>query len=91
MDLTEGVHIERVQKMVKVRAEGPMRTEMKRLADIFRGRIIDVGHTHYVIEITGDSAKLNAFIDTLDDSAILETIRSGALGVARGRKLVASS
>jgi acetolactate synthase-1/3 small subunit len=91
VDLTEGTHIERELMMVKVRAEGTMRTELKRLTDIFRGRIIDIGSAHYVIEITGDSAKLNAFIDTLDDSTILETIRSGALGVARGRKPVASS
>ena len=90
VDLTEGMHIERELMMVKVRAEGPMRTELRHLADIFRGRIIDIGHAHYVIEITGDSAKLNAFIDTLDNHTILETVRSGALGIARGRKSSAS-
>lgn len=89
VDLTEGVHLERELMMVKVRAEGALRAELKRLTDIFRGRIIDIGHTHYVIEVTGDSAKLNAFINTLDDNTILETVRSGALGVARGRKPIA--
>ena len=86
VNLTEGPHNERELMMVKVRAEGAMREELKRLTDIFRGRIIDIGSTHYVVEITGESAKMNAFLDTLDESLILETVRSGPLGIARGRK-----
>ena len=86
VNLTEGPHNERELMMVKVRAENLMREELKRLTDIFRGRIIDIGSTHYVIEITGESAKMNAFLDTLDDSLIIETVRSGPLGIARGRK-----
>lgn len=86
VNLTEGPHNERELMMVKVRAEGAMREELKRLTDIFRGRIIDIGSTHYVIEVTGESAKMNAFLDTLDESLILETVRSGPLGIARGRK-----
>ncbi len=89
VNLTEGPHSERELMMVKVRAEGMMRTELQRLTDIFRGNIIDVGSTHYVIEITGDSAKLNAFLATLEEGLILETVRSGPLGIARGRKAIA--
>jgi len=86
IDLTEGPHIERELMMIKVSAIGDKRTELQRLTEIFRGRIIDVSDTHYVIEMTGDSDKLNAFIATLDKGLILETVRSGPLGIARGRK-----
>jgi acetolactate synthase-1/3 small subunit len=86
VDLSEGPHIERELMMIKVRAEKSAREELKRLSDIFRGQIIDVtGHT-YTIEMTGDTQKLDAFIAALDEDAILETVRSGPLGIARGGK-----
>ena len=86
VDLSEGPHIERELMMIKVRAEGPMREELKRLSDIFRSNIIDVTGNSYTIEMTGDSAKLDAFIASLDDGIIIETVRSGPLGIARGGK-----
>ncbi len=86
VDLSEGPHIERELMMIKVRAEGAMREELKRLADIFRGNIIDVTGNSYTIEMTGDGAKLDAFIQAVDDELIIETVRSGPLGIARGGK-----
>ncbi|NOY63121.1 MAG: acetolactate synthase small subunit [Gammaproteobacteria bacterium] len=87
LDLTEGAHIERELMLIKVAAVGnEMRTEVKRLCDIFRGRIIDVTECSYTIELTGAGSKLDAFIDSLDESTILETVRSGVSGIARGDK-----
>ncbi len=86
VDLSEGPHIERELMMIKVRAEGSMREELKRLAEIFRGNIIDVTGNSYTIEMTGDGAKLDAFIQAVDDELIIETVRSGPLGIARGGK-----
>lgn len=86
VDLSEGPHIERELMMIKVRAEGVLREEFKRLADIFRSNIIDVTHNTYTIEMTGDSAKLDAFIASLGDDNIIETVRSGPLGITRGNK-----
>jgi len=84
VDLSDGMHIERELMLVKVRAVGKEREEMKRIADIFRGRIIDVTDKAYVIELTGEQSKIQAFIGTLDRSAILETVRTGVSGVGRG-------
>ncbi|EGV29127.1 acetolactate synthase, small subunit [Thiorhodococcus drewsii AZ1] len=86
LDLSEGPHIEREMMMVKVRAEREDREELKRLTDIFRAKIIDVTDTSYVIELTGASRKLDAFIDTLPGGAIIEVVRSGPTGIARGEK-----
>ena len=66
VDLSEAPHIERELMLIKVRATGKDREEMKRMADIFRGRIIDVTETTYTIELTGTGAKLDAFIEALD-------------------------
>lgn len=86
VDLSEGDHIEREMMMVKVRAERPDREELKRLTDIFRAKIIDVTDVSYVIELTGASRKLDAFIDALPEGLIIEVVRSGPTGIARGAK-----
>ena len=88
VDLTDGNHIERELMLVKVRAAGKDRDEMKRMADIFRGRIIDVTDTSYVIELTGNQAKLDSFVGAIDASLILETVRSGICGVGRGDRVL---
>jgi acetolactate synthase-1/3 small subunit len=88
VDLTDGDHIEREMMMIKVQAEGAdNRAEVKRLTDVFRGHIIDVTHKTYTIELTGAGDKLNAFIGSLNVK-ILETVRSGASGIARGEKVL---
>ena len=86
VDLTEGPHIEREMMLVKVHAAGDARTELKRITDIFRGRIIDVTTSTYVIELTGTGDKLDAFIEALGTGVIMETVRSGVSGIARGEK-----
>jgi acetolactate synthase-1/3 small subunit len=85
LDLTEGVHLERELLLVKLNVSTALqREEIKRLVDIFRGRIIDVGEASYTIEMTGTGDKLDAFIKAIEPSQIVEVVRSGVLGIARG-------
>ncbi|MBA2413710.1 MAG: acetolactate synthase small subunit, partial [Burkholderiaceae bacterium] len=88
VDLTEGDFIERELMLIKLRAVGKERDEIKRVADIFRGRIIDVTERSFVIELTGNAAKLDAFIKSVDRAAILETVRTGGSGVGRGERIL---
>ena len=88
IDLSEAEHIERELMLIKVRAGKTEREDMKRMADIFRGRIIDVSDNTYTIELTGDTAKLDAFIKSLDQGAIIETVRTGASGIGRGNRVL---
>ena len=88
VDLSEAAHIERELMLIKVRATGKDREEMKRMADIFRGRIIDVTDKSYTIELTGDQGKHDAFLNAIDKTAILETVRTGASGIGRGERLL---
>ncbi|HEY9459977.1 MAG TPA: acetolactate synthase small subunit [Paralcaligenes sp.] len=88
VNLSEGPHIERELMLIKVRAVGKEREEMKRMAEIFRGRIIDVTDKVYTIELTGVQEKIAAFIDALDRSAILETVRTGVSGIGRGERVL---
>ncbi len=83
-DLNEGRYIERELMLVKIRAEVTDREEIKRTADIFRGRVIDVTDRTYTIELTGPRDKLDAFLEAIDSSLILETVRTGASGIGRG-------
>jgi acetolactate synthase-1/3 small subunit len=88
VDLTEGAYLEREMMMVKLRAVGKEREEIKRLADIFRGRIIDVTDKSYTVELTGDQQKNNAFLQAIELSAILETVRTGCSGIGRGERIL---
>ncbi|MCK5877308.1 MAG: acetolactate synthase small subunit [Candidatus Marithrix sp.] len=83
IDLTEGVHIERELIMVKVKVT-ETEPRIKRLVDIFRGRIIDVENGTYTIEMTGTGDKLDAFLKELGSDLVVEVVRSGVLGIARG-------
>lgn len=88
VDLSEGPHVERELMLIKVRAVGKEREELKRMADIFRGRIIDVTDKTYTIELTGVQEKIAAFIQAIDRSAILETVRTGVSGISRGERIL---
>lgn len=88
-DISEAAHIERELMLVKVKASGNQREEVKRCADIFRGQIIDVTPATYTIQLVGTSDKLDAFIQALGTTPILEVVRSGASGIARGEKTLA--
>ena len=88
VDLSEGTHVERELMLIKVRATGPLRAEVKRTADIFRGQIVDVTSSVYTIQLTGTQEKLDAFIEAIGQAQILEVARSGVTGIARGEKVL---
>lgn len=88
MDLSEGEHLERELMLVKVSAQGDSREELKRMTDIFRGRIIDVSNATYTIELTGSRAKLDSFLEAIGRDLILETVRTGASGIGRGDRIL---
>jgi len=83
-NLSDGDYVERELLLIKVRAEGEARQEVKRTADIFRGQMIDVTADTYTIQLVGPSNKLDAFIRAIDDISILEVVRSGVSGISRG-------
>ena len=86
-DLSDGDHIEREIVLVKVRADGINRDEVKRTADIFRGQIVDVSPHLYTVQLVGTSDKLDAFIRNMSESTeVVEVVRSGVCGIARGEK-----
>ena len=87
-DLTEGDHLEREIMMIKVRADGAARAEVKRTTDIFRGQIVDVNQNTYTIQLVGPSVKLVAFIDALDGNQVVEVVRSGVSGIGRGDRIL---
>ena len=86
LNLTDNVHVERELMLIKVRASGGVREEIKRSADIFRAQIVDVNSNLYTIQIVGDKAKLDGFIDVIGRERIMEVVRSGVIGIARGEK-----
>ena len=86
VDLTEGEHVERELMLIKVKAVGAQRAEVKRTADVFRGQIVDVAHGAYTIQLTGTSDKLDAFIRAITATDIIEVVRSGVTGIARGER-----
>jgi len=88
VDLTDGEHVERELMLIKVKASGTQRAEVKRLADIFRGQIVDVSTHAYTIQLAGDSEKLNAFIRAMSESTVLELVRTGVSGLSRGEKVL---
>jgi acetolactate synthase-1/3 small subunit len=88
VDLTEGAHVERELMMIKIKATAHQREEIKRTADIFRGQIVDMTQNSYTIQLTGTSKKITAFIKAIDPKLILETVRTGVAGIARGEQIL---
>lgn len=88
VDLSEGAHIERELMLIKVKATGAQRDEIKRTADIFRGQVVDVTSTIYSIQLVGTSAKLDAFLAAISGVTILEVARTGVSGISRGEKVL---
>ena len=88
VDLNDSNHIERELMLIKISAEGDDREEVKRLVEIFRGRIIDVTEKTFTIEMTGSGDKLNAFVEASNAKLIKEVVRTGVSGIARGDKAI---
>jgi len=89
VDLTGGSHIERELMLVKIKAvDNEVRAELQRRAEIFRGNIIDVTPTSFVMEMVGNSDKVDAFLEIAADIENIEVVRSGVLGISRGEKFL---
>lgn len=88
VDLTEGQHIEREMMLIKVKAVGAQRAEVKRTTDIFRGQIVDMTNTTYTLQMVGESDKLDAFIQAIGLNTVLEVVRTGVSGISRGEKVL---
>ena len=88
VDLSESPHIERELMLVKIKASGAQRAEIKRTADIFRGQIVDVSPSLYTVQLAGTTDKLDSFIQAIGPASILEVVRSGVTGIARGDKVL---
>lgn len=88
VDLTEGAHIERELMLIKVKASGAQRAEVKRTTDIFRGQVVDLTSSVFSIQLTGTTEKLDAYIAALGESVVLEVARTGVSGISRGEKVL---
>ena len=88
VNLSEGAHIERELMLIKVKASGAQRAEVKRTTDIFRGQIVDVTSSVYTVQLTGTSDKLDSFIEAVGPATVLEVVRTGVSGIARGEKVL---
>ena len=88
IDLNESRFVERELMLVKVRAVGKDRDEILRLADIYRGHVVDVTDKSYTVEVTGTTDKLDSFLETVGKPLILETVRTGAAGIGRGERIL---
>lgn len=89
VELTEGDHVERELMLIKVRATGAQRAEVKRTADIFRGQVVDVTPSTYTVELSGTGEKLDAFVMAMSENTVLEVVRTGISGLSRGEKVLA--
>jgi acetolactate synthase-1/3 small subunit len=87
-DFTGSSHVEREMALVKVRADPATRAEVMNIVDIFRGKVIDVGPKSFVVEVTGDDDKIEAFIDLLRPLGILEIVRTGKVAMHRGARVI---
>lgn len=90
VDLTDGDHLERELMLIKLKATGAQRAEIKRTADIFRAQVVDVTQGAYTIQLTGTSDKLDAFLRAIPELTVLEMVRSGVSGLSRGEKVLSS-
>jgi acetolactate synthase I/III small subunit len=88
IELSEGDYIERELMMIKLKAVGSAREEIKRSVDIFRGQIIDVTPNIYTVQLVGDNEKLTAFIRAVGETVVLEVVRTGISGISRGEKVL---
>lgn len=86
-DLTvEGPHLERELALVKVVGQGQARTEALRVADVFRARVVDATSESCIFELTGESAKLDAFIEFMLPLGLIEICRTGVAAMSRGKE-----
>ncbi len=88
LDLSEGEHLERELMLVKVRSSAATQDNLKHLAQTFRGRVVDETENTCTIELTDTGTKLDSFLQAMEPGVILETVRTGALGIGCGNRIL---
>ena len=83
-DVTDVPTVDRDLALIRVRCEPGARAEMAQLAEIFRGRIVDVAADSVILEITGDEGKVDGLVELLKSRGILEMVRTGKVAMVRG-------
>ena len=86
VDVSSQDYVERDLMLIKVQAPSGKRSEIRELADIFRGRIVDVANEEVMIEISGQEKKIEAFIELMRPFGIIELVRTGRIAMVRGRQ-----
>ena len=82
-DYTNVEHVEREMLLIKVNLSRRTRAELIEIVDIFRAKIVDVGKSSMVVEITGKDNKIQAFIELVKPFGIVEIVRTGKIAIAR--------
>jgi len=92
VDVSAKDHVERDLMLLKVAAPaGAKRSEVREVVEIFRGRIVDVGESEVMVEISGREKKIEAFIERMRPYGITELVRSGRIAMVRGVNVEAQS
>jgi acetolactate synthase-1/3 small subunit len=86
-DLTDDNSVDRELAMYKVACDPETRGEVMQIAESFRANIVDMGSNAVVVEVTGDTEKVEAMEDMLRGFGIKETVRTGRISLARGEKI----
>jgi len=84
VDITEERSVERELVLIKVKADNNVRADIVQIVDIFRARIVDIGKNSLIIEVTGDSSKIDAMVESLRPFGIIELVRTGIVAMVRG-------
>ena len=87
-DFANSPHVEREMALIKVKADEKTRAEVINIVDIFRGKIIDVGSTSYIVEMTGAEEKIQAMLELLRPLGIIEIVRTGRVAMHRGTRVI---
>ena len=89
IDYLDKDYVDRDLMLIKVRTDGGRQLpRIKELAEIFRGKIVDVSPDHLIVELSGHENKIEAFIDVMRPLGILELVRAGRIALLRGEPLI---
>ncbi len=90
VDLTGTSYVDREMVLIKVNAGASVRAEVLRIADIFRGKVVDVSPKTYTIEVTGDGGKIQGILGLLRPLGIKEVVRTGKVALSRGNQTLSA-
>ncbi len=83
MDLTEENIVDRELALVRVKVSAETRSEVLQIVDVFRGRVVDMGRSNITVELTGDTGKLDAFVNSISPYGLVELVRTGKIAIKR--------